>query len=270
MSATKTWRQTLKFYFKLTAAVSFSSYGILHIYWKNLRKQINDEEILKLKKDTTRPTNEYYGINWGYRADNTIEKSFNTGDIVLFDYKCNKWLYPKDLVKWYLKKMNNKDEFSNVGFTFKTPVMLFVVFSHFGKLQIMPYNEFLNRPYISRIKGRNFENPPVDISKKSIDFINLARDISNVNREQDKVERHSNKGIEKMKDIILKKNIDSIASLYFNQLGVLRVNPLKQTIKAKDFDWEHPHIFYKDYSLGPGYIIRSELTKDLKDNMNFK
>lgn len=54
---------------------------------------------LILNKDTTRPSNEYYGINWGYRADNTIEKAFNTGDLIFFNYYCDKCLYPTDVLK---------------------------------------------------------------------------------------------------------------------------------------------------------------------------
>jgi hypothetical protein len=30
------------------------------------------EEVINAKKDTTRPSNVYYGLNWGYRSDNTV------------------------------------------------------------------------------------------------------------------------------------------------------------------------------------------------------
>jgi len=43
-----------------------------------------------VKKDTTRPSNVYYGINWGYRADETIEKALDTGDLLFFNYDCDK------------------------------------------------------------------------------------------------------------------------------------------------------------------------------------
>ena len=41
--------------------------------------------MIQSKKDTTRPSNVYYGINWGYRSDETIEKSIeeNTEDVVV-------------------------------------------------------------------------------------------------------------------------------------------------------------------------------------------
>jgi len=264
------WRQTLRFYTKVVVGTSAVGYGWLYLKWAKLRQDINNEELVSLKKDTTRPTNEYYGINWGYRADNTIEKSFETGDVVLFDYKCDKCLYPKDILKWYAKKLHKNDEFSQVGFVFKTPMMLFVVFSLFGTLQIMPYSEFLNRPYFSRIKARNFENPPVDITKRSMEFIQNLKDITEGTKEQEKSSRHTDVSNEKIREYIVRGNIDRVTSIYFNYLGVLRVNPLAHPIGTKDYDMDRPHIFHKDYTLGGGFIIRSETSKNLKDNMNFK
>jgi len=46
-------------------------------------------ELTQVRKDTTRPSNVYYGINWGYRADETIEKTLDTGDLLFFNYDCN-------------------------------------------------------------------------------------------------------------------------------------------------------------------------------------
>ena len=226
--------------------------------------------ILSLNKDKTRPTNESYGLNWGYRADNAIEQSINTGDIAFFDYRCDKWLYPSDVVKCYSNKLRNKEEFSNCGFFFKTPLALFVVFSNFGRLTIMPYNEFLNRPYIVRIKWRNLENPPVDIIKKSMDFVTHIKGIKDSHQTQEKSGRHANKAEEAFKEKQLMLHINQIVGLYYQNLGMLRVNPISSYLSAKDFDIEHPFVFFKGYSFGPAYILRSETSKCLKDNMNFK
>jgi hypothetical protein len=166
--------------------------------------------------------------------------------------------------------MHNKDEFSRVGFMFKTPAMLFVVFSHFGQLAIMPYPEFLNRPYIARIKARNFENPPVDVARKSMDFVAHVKAIRDGTAEHEKTGRHADKVAEGFKEAMVRVNLEQVVSLYFHHLGVLRVNPLNRHLSARDYDLEHPHIFHKDYELGRAFIVRSEATKDLKDNMNFK
>ena len=135
---------------------------------------------------------------------------------------------------------------------------------------VIPYSEFLNRPYISRIKARNFENPPIDISKKTIQFVKKLKEIERGEKVMEKGERHSNKVGEYFRDYMVKAHLDKLVSLYYHHLGVLRVNPLKRTYTPKDFDLERPHIFHKDYKLDGGFIIRSDSTKDLKDNMNFK
>jgi hypothetical protein len=99
MSPQVSLKQTFFFYFKCLAVSSASAYAFLWWRCSKLRREADDEEVLMLKKDTTRPSNEYYGINWGYRADNTIEKAFNTGDVVFFDYNCSRCLYPSEVVK---------------------------------------------------------------------------------------------------------------------------------------------------------------------------
>ena len=39
---------------------------------KKIREEAFDEEVINAKKDTTRPSNKYYGLNWGYRSDETV------------------------------------------------------------------------------------------------------------------------------------------------------------------------------------------------------
>ncbi len=43
---------------------------------KKLREEVNDHELINAKKDTTRPSNVYYGLNWGYRSDETVRYYF--------------------------------------------------------------------------------------------------------------------------------------------------------------------------------------------------
>lgn len=270
MSAKISFKQTLFFYFKLTSIVVGAGYGYLSYKCYRTRRQTFDNGIINLKKDTTRPTNEYYGINWGYRADNTIEKSFNTGDLIFFNYKCDRCLYPSETLSWYAKSYFTTEEFSEVGFLFKTPGTLFVIFSHFGNLTIMPYSEFLNRPYVARVKARNFENPPIDISKRTIEFVRNLKELKNAAEPKVKSDRHSDKVGEFFKEEMVKKHLDKVVTLYYHYLGVLRVNPINKSYTPKDFDLDHPYIFHKDYELGKAFVIRTESTKDLKDNMNFK
>ena len=44
-----------------------------------------------------------------------------------------------------------------------------------GTIQILPYNEFLNKPFIKMVACRQFENPPVDIVPQTLEFVNEIR-----------------------------------------------------------------------------------------------
>ena len=63
---------------------------------KKIRIEYTDFDMIQNKKDTTRPSNVYYGINWGYRSDETMEKSLDTGDLLFYNFDCNKCFSPRD------------------------------------------------------------------------------------------------------------------------------------------------------------------------------
>ena len=67
-----TLKQTLFFYGKVLTLGAASGYGYLHYRCKKLREEVNDAELINAKKDTTRPSNVYYGLNWGFRSDETV------------------------------------------------------------------------------------------------------------------------------------------------------------------------------------------------------
>ena len=46
---------------------------------------IEDEEI----RDTTRPNNEFFGINWGSKADSLIMENINSGDLIFARKDCS-------------------------------------------------------------------------------------------------------------------------------------------------------------------------------------
>lgn len=58
-----------------------------------------------MRKDTTRPSNVFYGINWGYRSDETIEKSLDTGDLLFFNYECNQLFTPEQVITCHKQKI---------------------------------------------------------------------------------------------------------------------------------------------------------------------
>tara|TARA_B110000285_G_scaffold210359_1_gene252164 strand:+ start:447 stop:647 length:201 start_codon:yes stop_codon:yes gene_type:complete len=51
-----------------------------------------------------------------------------------------------------------------------------VVTSHFGgDIQITPYHEFLNKPYIKMVKTRSLEEHPENFIRKSLEFVKEVR-----------------------------------------------------------------------------------------------
>ena len=91
----------MKLYAKITLAAGSSGYGYLYYRCKKLREEAVDYDLIETKKDTTRPSNVYYGINWGYRSDETIEKSLDTGDLILFNYDCMNCFTPEEVAVCY-------------------------------------------------------------------------------------------------------------------------------------------------------------------------
>lgn len=121
-----------------------------------------------------------------------------------------------------------------------------------------------------RIKARNFENPPVDISQKTYEFIKNIKEIKDNNLPIEQTGKHFDFRSETHKNALVKHNINRVVSLYLNYLGVLRVNPISSHLSGKDFDLEYPHVFHKNYKLASPFIIRSEMSRDLKDNSNIR
>ena len=120
----------LKLYLKLGILGTASGYGYLHYRCGKLRDESQDFDVIQAKKDATRPQNVYYGLNWGYRSDETIEKSLDTGDLIFFSYNCLDCFSPEEVaVCFKQQKMNGLQtgEPQNVAFCFRTPQKLLTV-----------------------------------------------------------------------------------------------------------------------------------------------
>ena len=97
-------KDALKLYSKLIVGAGTCGYGYLYFRCKKLREESMDFDLIQAKKDTTRPSNVYYGINWGYRSDETIEKSLDTGDLLFFNYDCANCFTPEEVAVCYKQK----------------------------------------------------------------------------------------------------------------------------------------------------------------------
>ena len=154
-------------YLSLGAAASASGYGYLYYRCKKVREEAMDSDLKDAKKDATRPSNVYYGINWGYRSDETIEKSLDTGDLLFFSYECLNCFTPEEVMLCYKQQKLNKlgpGDPQNTAFCFRTPQKLLVVYSDLvGGVHIEPYNELLSKPFVKSVQARSLRDPPADL-----------------------------------------------------------------------------------------------------------
>lgn len=152
--------QALKLYLKLSVLGFGAYYGYLHKRCSDLKKEYTDFDSVQAKKDTTRPNNVYYGLNWGYRSDETMEKALDSGNLIFYNYDCDKCFSPTDTLickaQQTLRRTTPEDS-ENMAFTFRTTEhKLLVVTDPFqkGQVSILPYHEFVNKPYVKMIKVR--------------------------------------------------------------------------------------------------------------------
>ena len=81
-------KDALKMYTKVAVVGGSITYAWMYQRCKKIKEESMDFDLIQARKDTTRPSNVFYGINWGYRSDETIEKSLDTGDLLFFNYNC--------------------------------------------------------------------------------------------------------------------------------------------------------------------------------------
>eukprot|EP00347_Sterkiella_histriomuscorum_P017978 403347251 len=225
-----------------------------------------DEEVINAKKDTTRPSNVYYGLNWGFRSDNTIEKSLDTGDLLYFDYNCLNCFEPNDVIKCYIQQKQLKDDQpQNVAFCFRTPQRLFVIASHFGgQIQIIPYHEFLNKPFIKTVKVRTLQNQPINLIEASAQFVQQIREQNKVMDKEHK-DFFSQMLLNRLKHYFIVNPFNQhLVAHYFYHLKVIKQNPFQEPyITAQDLDEDHPRCFYQAYDLSNPVMIRTYASQNL-------
>ena len=73
--------------------------------------------------------------------------------------------------------LKSDEDPQNVAFCMRTPQKLLIVTSHFGgEVQITPYNEFLNKPYIRSVYVRSFQAAPLNLVEATAQFTEQLRE----------------------------------------------------------------------------------------------
>ena len=79
--------------------------------------------------------------------------------------------------------VNDKEQPENVAFMLRMSENKIMVISQYfgffgsnsGTIQIVPYHEFLNKPFVKMVACRQFENQPDNIVPNTLDFVNEIR-----------------------------------------------------------------------------------------------
>ncbi|TNV76448.1 hypothetical protein FGO68_gene387 [Halteria grandinella] len=263
-----TLKQTLFFYTKVLGASGLAGYGYLYYHCKQVREEATNIELINAKKDTTRPSNVYYGLNWGYRSDNTIEKSLDTGDLLYFNYNCMNCLQPSEVIQCYMQqKLGNDSEEDpqNIAFAMRTPKRLLIISGHFdGQVHITPYHEFLNKPYIRTVKVRQFVSAPLNIVEATAQFVQQLREMKQAQDKDHKDFFSSTLKQQMLKFLYYDKLAANVVPNYLHSIKVLNRSPFQQpTLTVKDLDNAHPESFHEPYELSSSVMIRTYASKNL-------
>ena len=132
------WGRHLK---PLIASVGFvGGVAFSSLYYQTHTNRLRFEDELQEDqkyKDNTRDDNEYFGINWGFRADALIRDKIDSGDIFLIKYECSNCLSMRDgLFCRYLQMLNNDQDYDSLAFAYRDKTGLYVIASQFGKTQV--------------------------------------------------------------------------------------------------------------------------------------
>ncbi|CAI2368774.1 unnamed protein product [Moneuplotes crassus] len=236
-----------------TASILGTTYCFLAWKCHNTRSKVADLEYGHLKQDFQDSVQQ---------TKQPEEPPLETGDILLFEHKCPNELYPSEVIKCYTKKslkylLKRDEHYSGIGFTFKTPKGLYIIYPQYQNTQITPYPTFLSQPNIGKITSRTLQNPPVDISKSTLSFLTKLQKVQNSTKPQGTSDRFSDKITEQISSAKSSLQLSLIVQLYYQHLGILRTNPYKGSLKPHSFDHDQPQIFYKGYSFGPRVCLRS-------------
>ena len=120
---------------------------------------MDDEDM----RDTTRPTNDNFGINWGYKADLMIKERIDSGDLLFVKYDCDKSISLYDMANCYKNQLSSfEGSYDNVLMTVRNLENLHVIQDSEGKGFTQEYSVFLASPNIQEVVMRKLRIKDAD------------------------------------------------------------------------------------------------------------
>ncbi len=138
--------------------VSSGVLGYLQLKCYLNRRNYAKEQTSTETKDTTRPEYDYFGLNWGAKADMMIMDELDTGDLLFFNLDCSECLQLGEMVRCYSKKLLNdvNTGYEGFGIAVRHGTQVSVIYERNGELHSVWYPEFLSSPFLSELVMRKF------------------------------------------------------------------------------------------------------------------
>jgi len=148
----------------------------------------------------------------------------------------------------------------------RTPQKLLIVSSHFGgEVQITPYNEFLNKPYIRSVKVRSFLSQPLDLVEATAQFTQQLKEQRQLAGQRDHKDFFTRLWRSKLvRAMVLDKVASNLVPHYLFAVKVLNRNPFQEPrVGVQELDQTRPECFHDAYELSEAVAIRSYNSQNL-------
>ncbi|KAL4480978.1 hypothetical protein ABPG72_014446 [Tetrahymena utriculariae] len=245
------------FVFSITAVggsfVSYYSY-LAYLNRKQFQEQKENDE---LYKDTTRETNEYFGLSWGYKADYLVKEKMDSGDIFFIKYDCDECLSLKQMIWCNLLQTYKQDqEYDSIGFAYRDANGLFIISNQFGVTKVMEYADFLSQPFLSELSVRKLITKDQTKADSRAFFKNVKAHFQKL-KQADKPE--------------IRESSEEFAINYLKSLNILQDSVVKENLKPyiSEYDKSKPFFLKPRYSFDNKIIIRSATNKQLNSSNLF-
>jgi len=166
----------------------------------------------------------------------------------------------------YQQRTHTPDAPQNVAFCMRTPQKLLIVSSHFGgEVQITPYNEFLNKPYIRSVKVRSFLTAPLNLVEATAQFTQQLKEQRQMAGQRDHKDFFTRLLKSKLvRATVLNQVSNNLVPHYLFAVKVLNRNPFQEPkVALEDLDQARPECFHDAYELSDAVTIRSYASQNL-------
>jgi hypothetical protein len=255
--------------------ISIGSVGGLYFYAKARSNFKTYTDLMESEdlRDTTRPTNDNFGVNWGYKADLMIKEKIDSGDLLLVKYDCDKCISLNQMVQCYGNQYFSIDgNYDSVVMVVRNLENLFILEEAGGKVTSTEYSNFIARPFQQEVALRRLKIKGAD-EEYSMAFaaylVALRYKLNNQDLTELNATGYDDPRLEKLDTTDLEK-VDSQEEFLWKMFAKLKIlkpeldGPNMAGFGITDLDNTKPWLFEKGFELDKKIIIRSCSNLDLQ------